>query len=125
MYTDFFPFFMCTNYWVIQGLWIGLICGLMAQNVSLFLVTRSQDWTTVGLSPDGNEIGLSMIGQANKFQGLTMSSSNQMYIAVQNSRFWVRNKLEFLGWLLKDGQVAIWLVVVSEFKQVREDSMTV
>ncbi|XP_010684778.2 protein DETOXIFICATION 18 isoform X1 [Beta vulgaris subsp. vulgaris] len=51
----------------VKGLWIGLICGLMAQNVSLFLVTRSQDWTTVGLSPDGNEIGLSMIRQANKF----------------------------------------------------------
>ncbi|XP_010684777.2 protein DETOXIFICATION 18 [Beta vulgaris subsp. vulgaris] len=34
----------------VKGLWIGLICGLAAQNGSLYLITRLQNWATIGLS---------------------------------------------------------------------------
>ncbi|KAK9674124.1 hypothetical protein RND81_12G212400 [Saponaria officinalis] len=33
-----------------KGLWIGLICGLIAQTCTLFLVTKLQNWTKIELS---------------------------------------------------------------------------
>ncbi|KAL9236429.1 hypothetical protein vseg_011102 [Gypsophila vaccaria] len=33
-----------------KGLWIGLICGLVAQTCTLFLVTKLQNWTKIELS---------------------------------------------------------------------------
>ncbi|KNA08349.1 hypothetical protein SOVF_163430 [Spinacia oleracea] len=38
----------------VKGLWMGLICGLMAQSSSLYLITRLKKWTTLELSPDDN-----------------------------------------------------------------------
>ncbi|XP_021763046.1 protein DETOXIFICATION 19-like [Chenopodium quinoa] len=35
-----------------MGLWVGLVCGLSAQNGSLFLITRLRKWTTIELSPN-------------------------------------------------------------------------
>ncbi|KAK6934243.1 Multi antimicrobial extrusion protein [Dillenia turbinata] len=42
-----------------KGLWIGLICGLCCQGISLFLVTHCRSWSRVGLSVDvdtGNRV---------------------------------------------------------------------
>ncbi|XP_056696886.1 protein DETOXIFICATION 18 [Spinacia oleracea] len=38
-----------------KGLWIGLICGLVVQSASLFLITRLHKWKALELSPNGNE----------------------------------------------------------------------
>jgi len=35
---------------LIQGLWFGLICGLIAQSSSLFVLTRRQEWKSLKFS---------------------------------------------------------------------------
>ncbi|KAL2900326.1 Protein DETOXIFICATION 19 [Bienertia sinuspersici] len=39
----------------VKGLWVGLICGLGSQNVSIFQITRLQNWSYVGLTPTGEQ----------------------------------------------------------------------
>ncbi|KAL2944331.1 Protein DETOXIFICATION 19, partial [Bienertia sinuspersici] len=38
-----------------KGLWIGLVCGLIAQSGSLFLITHLLNWSTIELSTTGND----------------------------------------------------------------------
>ena len=43
------------EHYFVQGLWIGLICGLSCQAVTLFIITMRTKWDKLHLREDDNK----------------------------------------------------------------------